>query len=363
MKLKLPAIYLATLGFLLPTAVTACTSLRLTAGDEGVVVGRTMEFGFDIDSDALVVPAGTEVFSSLGDASKGMKYTTKFGVVGANAIGQKIIVDGINEKGLYVGILYLPGVAGYADPAKTDPTRSLAPEDYTGWLLANFSSVEDVKAHYHDVTIVPHPIDQLGGESVPGHFIVHDRTGASVVIEPINGSLIIHDNPLGVLTNSPTFDWHMTNLQNYINLRATNVPAVKVSGITLSQFGQGSGMLGLPGDFTPPSRFVRAVAFSQSAEKNKTTEETVPQVFHLMNAFDIPFGAVREVQDGQVHSEFTVWTSVSDLKNLRWTFRTFKDQSIHSIDLAKALKAAGNEIKTISMDSEQAIQDVSTTFK
>jgi hypothetical protein len=90
------------------------------------------------------------------------------------------------------------------------------------------------------------------------------------VIEPLNKGLKIYDNPLGVVTNAPTFDWHMTNLRNYINLSATNVPAVDMGGITLAQFGQGSGLRGLPGDFTPPSRFVRAVAFSQSAFPSDT---------------------------------------------------------------------------------------------
>jgi choloylglycine hydrolase len=144
---------------------------------------------------------------------------------------------------------------------------------------------------------VPNPIKEIGGESFPGHFVVHDSTGASVVIEPVDKTLKIYDNPLGVMANSPTFDWHVTNLRNYVNLTTTNVPPIEMSGIKLSQFGQGSGMRGIPGDFTPPSRFVRAVAFSQSAEKLATAEETVPQVFHIMNAFDIPVLSEISSQD------------------------------------------------------------------
>ncbi|WFB36900.1 choloylglycine hydrolase family protein [Kiritimatiellota bacterium B12222] len=364
MKMKRLAICATSFGLLFsPINSQACTGLHLIAADGGVVAGRTMEFGFDIQSDAIVVPAGTPISNSLSDPSKGMHYTSKWGMVGANALGKKIIVDGVNEKGLYVGTFYFAGEAGYADPASADPSRSLAPEDYGAWLLANFENITQVKAHFQDVTLLPHPIEEIGGISFPGHFIVRDSSGASVVIEPINGQLKIYDNPLGVMTNTPSFDWHLTNLRNYINLSATNVPAVKAADIILNPTGQGSGMLGLPGDFTPPSRFIRAVFFSQNAEQNKTVEETVPQVFHIMNAFDIPRGAVREDQNGEVHADYTVWTSVSDLKNIRWAFRTYKNQSIRTIDVQKALAAAQDKIKTISMDSEQDILDVSTSFK
>ncbi len=363
MKLKfVPAIVaiLSTSFFAQPT--NACTGLRLIAKDGSAVVGRTLEFGFDLESNATVIPAGSELSSSLPDPSKGIHYTSKYGMVGANAFGKPVIVDGVNEKGLYVGAFYFPGYASYADPNPADDSRSLAAEDYATWLLANCSSVADVKTKFDKVILVPNPIQQIGGGSFPGHFVVHDGSGASVVIEPVDKALKIYDNPLGVITNSPSFDWHLTNLRNYINLSATNVPAVDAAGITLAQLGQGSGLRGLPGDYTPPSRFIRAVAFSQFAEKLPTAKETVPEVFHIMNAFDIPLGAVRDVEGKTTSYDYTVWTSVADLKNIRWDFRTHNDQSIRSIDVRKALAAAGDKIQTIKMDSDQPIIDVSTDF-
>ena len=129
------------------------------------------------------------------------------------------------------------------------------------------------------------------------HFVVHDASGAAVVIEPLGKTLKIYDNPIGVVTNSPTFDWHMTNLRNYVNLTVDNVPPLNLGGIKLAQFGQGSGLRGLPGDFTPPSRFVRAVAFSQSALPSDTAPQAVLEAFHILNNFDIPYGAVRDTQN------------------------------------------------------------------
>jgi choloylglycine hydrolase len=155
----------------------------------------------------------------------------------------------------------------------------------------------------------------------------------------------------------------MTNLRNYINLTATNVPPVELSDLKLAQFGQGSGMHGLPGDYTPPSRLVRAVAFTQAALPSQTAPEAVLAAFHILNAFDIPDGAVRADVDGVVHADYTLWTSVADLKNLKWYFRTHNDQSIRSVDLAAAITAANGKIKTIKMDSKQPVEDVSKSMK
>lgn len=117
----------------------------------------------------------------------------------------------------------------------------------------------------------------------PCHYVLHDAAGNCAVIEYVDGKRSIHDNPLGVFTNAPTFDWHITNLRNYANLSVTNVPPVELVGVRLSGFGQGNGLFGLPGDFTPPSRFVRAVAFSQSSVATKTAVDATLQAFHILN--------------------------------------------------------------------------------
>jgi choloylglycine hydrolase len=287
---------------------------------------------------------------------------TKYGVVGANGFGQPVILDGINEAGLYVGLFYFPGYASFADATKDNASRAMGPHEYGIWLLGNFASVDEVAANFDKVVLAPVVVAALK-EVPPVHFVVHDRTGKSIVIEPVDNMLKLHQNPLGVMTNSPTFDWHMTNLRNYVNLSATNVPPIALRDIKLAQFGEGSGMHGLPGDFTPPSRFVRAVAFSQAAIASDTAQGSVLQAFHILNNFDIPLGSVRQMMGGAPIAEFTAWTSASDLKNLRWHFRTYNDQSIRSIDLRAALTAANGKVRTISMDSQQPVVDLSTTFR
>ena len=140
------------------------------------------------------------------------------------------------------------------------------------------------------------------------------------MVEPVDGTLKVHDAPLGIMTNAPTYDWHMTNLQNYINLSVKDVEGAKLGPVTLAAFGSGSGLHGMPGDFTPPSRFVRAAIYSQSAAPNDTAEDAVLSAFHILNQFDIPKGAVQNSAIGGTVDEITEWTSVADLKNSALVF-------------------------------------------
>jgi len=347
------ALLIASLG----TAETAqaCTAFRLVARDGSVVYGRTMEFGFDVKSDVVVVPAGTEISGSLPDGAKGIAYKTKYGTVGATAVGLPAIVDGINERGLAVGLLYFPGYASYPEVTSENKLRAMAPHELGNWILANFATIDEVKGALKDVVLVPVMVEAIN-QPAPVHFIVYDQSGKSIVIEPLDKSLKVFDNPLGVLTNSPNFEWHATNLRNYLNLMARNAPAADLKGMKLTQFGQGSGMLGLPGDATPPSRFVRAVAYSQSAIPAETNKDAVLKAFH-------PVGVVREEHEGELHTDYTVWSSVADLKDLTWSFKTYDDQSIRTINLRQALDAAKGQVRHIAMDSKQPIENISTRFK
>ncbi len=362
MKMTKILVSIAAAAAVLTSGAEACTALHLTAKDKGVVVGRTMEFGMEVNSNAVIVPAGTKLSSSLPAEKKGIEYTTKYGMVGLNFMGKHMLVDGMNEAGVYVGALYLPGYAHYPEVKPETASKSMAPEDYVAWLLANFGSVAEIRKHYNDVILVQNPQKEIGGESFPGHFLVTDKSGDSIVIEPLEGGLKLYENPIGVLTNSPTFDWHIINLSNYVNLSATNVPKIDLKSKKIRSFGQGSGLVGIPGDFTPPSRFVRAVAFADSAVQLETAKETLPQVFHVMNNFDIPLGAIQEQEGDKIHYDYTQWTSAADLKNLDYAVKTYKDQSIRLIDVKKALKATGKEIKVIKLESKQPIIDISTDF-
>ncbi len=134
------------------------------------------------------------------------------------------------RKGLTGGVLYFPDFAKYTDPADAKAEDSLAPWDVLTWALTNFATVAEVKEALSNISVVT-VIQKNMGIAPPLHYTLHDATGASIVIEPVDGKLKVYDNPLGVMTNSPSFDWHMTNLRNYVKLSPNNAKPVKSSGL------------------------------------------------------------------------------------------------------------------------------------
>lgn len=338
---------------------SACTGIRLIAKDGTVVAARTMELGLDLKSQVVVVPAGTQMTGTLPNGAPGIRYTTKYGFIGANAFDQPVVVDGLNEQGLYVGEFFFTPEARYTEVTSQNASRAMAGYEYSNWILGNFATVAELKAAYNSVVLAPTPRVEMGGITPPLHFRVMDRTGATVVIEPLPGGLRLRDDPLGVITNTPTFDWHLTNLGNYVGLTPYLRPSVDIGGYTVSSLGQGSGFVGLPGDVSSPSRFVRAVAYQQTAVQPESSNDAVLQIFHILNNFDIPKGSVRQTIHGKEFDEYTSWTSASDLKNLVFYFRTYQDQTLRSVDVLKALAAAGSKITSLPMESGQTTPIVS----
>ena len=223
----------------------ACTSFLLRTSDGGVVYGRTMEFGFHLTSEAIVLPRQF-AFSATGpDGKPGLVWSSKYGAVGLNAFGLPVLTDGMNEKGLAGGILYFPGYAGYANPVATDPAKALAPWEFLTWALTSFATVAEVKAALAGVAIIDVAQPNLG-ITPPFHYTLHDAGGASIVIEPVNGTLRVYDNPLGVMTNAPTFDWHLTNLKNYVKISPVNAEAITINGVTILRSDRAPACLGFP---------------------------------------------------------------------------------------------------------------------
>lgn len=356
------AIYLAVLvcSLFFAKPAPACTGIRLRAEDGTVVYARTMEFAIVMDSDVIMVPRGYARTGDTPAGENGLKWTTKYASVGVNNGGDNpFLVDGLNEKGLAVGLLYFPGSVGYMKYNAAEASKTVAPWEVGSWILENFATVEEVKQKIGSI-IVPAVVVKQMDFVPPLHYVVHDASGKSIAIEYVEGKLHVHDDVLGVLTNSPSFDWHMTNLRNYVNFSLVNVPPVKIGAITLTGIGQGTGMLGMPGDFTPPSRFVRAVAFSTSALPAKTGEEAVLVAFHLMNNFDIPNGLSRDEhkdEHGNIVADYTVWTSASDLKAKRYYFRTYENSQIRSVDLMK-MPLDAKSITTFSMKGSEVIKSL-----
>ena len=323
-------------------SVPACTSFLLDAADGGKVYGRTMEFGMDLHSQLVIVPRKLAITGTGPDgaAGTGLAWTTKYGVAGANGIGLPIVVDGVNEAGLAGGMLYMPGAAVYQDVAPAEARTSIASYELLLYALTSFATVAEAKAGIPKIKVNRSP-QVVFKMPVPLHMTLHDATGASIVVEYVDGILHIHDNPTTVMTNAPTFDWHLTNLDNYLALSTSDPEPRKIGATELSPPSTGSGMLGIPGDMSSPSRFVRAFIYAHSAPIAQTSNEAVGTAFHILNSFDIPPGIIRtqagaKAGGGVAAVETTEWISVSDLKNRRFYIRSYGDYQTRVLDLSKA---------------------------
>jgi choloylglycine hydrolase len=316
----------------------ACTSVRIKTSDGLVFYARTMEGEWTLRTVLGVVPRGTAYQGTLPDGSaKGVAWKVKHAFVGMFDFGQPLISDGMNEKGLVVGQLFLPGYAAYEDFERGKAGKTLAQYEFGTWLLSTFGSVAEVRKGYRDVRVCRGPVGDSG--PLPLHYVIHDATGDCVVIEYTAGKVALYDNPLGVLTNAPTFDWMLTNLDNYINLSTVNVPRKELAGLTLRQFGDGSGLFGLPGDYSPPSRFVRMAALSQAALPAKGAEAGLNQAITILDNVDIPLGAVRSLGGKQEGYDKTIWSVVADTANRRYYFRSMDNKNWRFVDVAKAVAA------------------------
>jgi choloylglycine hydrolase len=334
----------------------ACTGIRIASEDGSIVYARTLEFGINLQSQVVFLPRQYEFVGTTASGKPGLTWKSKFAALGLNAFGYNLVIDGVNEHGLAAGIFYMPGFADYQPTNPGEESEAIAPWELVTWILTNFTNVDEVRAALPNIKVAAAPLEGLGGVP-PMHYIAHDETGNSLVIEYVDGKLFTYDNPIGVITNSPTFDWHLINIRNYINLTATNVPPLDLDGLKFGQLGQGSGLKGLPGDFTPPSRFVRAVAFSQNALPGKTALETVGEAFHVLDSFDIPKGVVRPADGNQADFEYTQWTSASDLKNRRYYFHTYDNRRVRAVDLTRFNLDSDRPVR-IPLNDEAAIENL-----
>jgi choloylglycine hydrolase len=181
---------------------SACTGIMLRNADGTIVHGRTVEFGIPLPLEMVVVPRGYD-FVGLTPLGDGKKWTSKYAATGGIAFGNLAIMDGLNEKGLAVGAFYFPTMAEYTPTTAANQAKSMSPVDFPNWILTQFSSVDEVRQAVEsgEAVVAPTLLPGWPPQVQPFHWIVYDKSGKSLVIEPLKGKLVVADNPLGVFTN------------------------------------------------------------------------------------------------------------------------------------------------------------------
>ena len=180
-----------------------CTSLTFESTQKNHFLARTMDFGFELDGRPIVMPRNHAWTTHFGQ-----KQQSPYGFVGTGRkLEEYFFADGVNEKGLSIAELYFLDEAKYV-PEPVENKLNLAPHEFILWVLGEIATIDELKQRIDEIVLVNAPVSLLG-ITVPLHFIITDRTGKSVVVETNSGTIEIKDNPIGVMTNSPEFEWHL----------------------------------------------------------------------------------------------------------------------------------------------------------
>ena len=335
----------------------ACTGLKLVGNDGTVVFGRTQEWGkFDLNPHIAAYPRNATFQSTTPDGGKGIAWKSKYGFAGVLLMG-RAINTGMNETGLVGAMFFHQGFAEYAEYEPSTADISMAPSDLLAYILSNFATLEEVRKGVNKVRVVP-VVDPALNAPFPVHGMITEPGGRSIVIEFKDGKAKIFDNPVGVITNNPTFDWQLTNLRNYGNLSNTPFTNTKWGDLEITPLAAGSGLLGLPGDFTSPSRFVRAAVFVQTARETKGGEDTVQEAFRILDSFNLP-ATQSEGASGSgatVLPAGTQYIVLNDTKNRVIYYHTMFNRRVRKVDL-KQIDFGKGKMRSIPLDAVRA-QDI-----
>lgn len=324
----------------------ACTGITLQSMGGDIVTARTVDWSKSkYESQYVIVPRNFELQAYASAADKGMKVNTTYGFVGLTAGAPEIIVDGINEKHLCAELFFFPAYGKYPEYIPSQSSITVGDLQLVSVVLGTCANLDDVIRFINSSRIsysVP------GGETAHWRFTQAD--GKQIILEIIDGNARFYDS-IGVLANSPSYDWHLTNLNNYINLQPGVAPTHKLDGIQLQSISNGTGLLGLPGDFTSPSRFVRAAILQGAARPQSSAYLTVMQSFQILNNLDVPQGTT-EAPEAPITDMLsaTQWTCSTDVSNLVIYYHTQSDRSIRAIDL-KTIDFGRIKYQSHSLDS------------
>lgn len=340
----------------------ACTNFMLNAKDGTVMMTRTLEFGPNLKSEIVTSPRGKQFTSTAPGGGKGLQWTSKYGYVFLNFFGKDMAVDGQNDQGLTIGYLYLPAITKYPTVPKGKSHQALSYLQVGDWILGNFSSVDEVRDAIKKQAIFASPMDFGDYKNVifPLHLVVADRSGKSITIEFTHGKINVYNNKDGVLTNTPSYPWQVTNQYNYANL-SPNTPdfnTYKVDGVSYAGTGQGSGAVGLPGDYSPPSRFTKMSFLTKYADKTQNAAQLLNMSQHIINNVDIPKGIVRGIKGDNVPPDITQWTLFKDLKHNILYFHSYDNTALKEVDINKLNLSKGAPVHRYPVTSPQTIINV-----
>lgn len=325
-----------------------CTAITYKTKDH--YFGRNFDLEYSYNETVTITPRNY-VFKFRKVESLAMHYA----MIGmAYVVGDyPLYYDATNEKGLSMAGLNFPKNADYKE--YVDGKDNVTPFEFIPWVLGKCATISEVKSLLDNINLVKINFSEQLPLS-PLHWIISDRD-SSITVECVKEGLKIYDNEIGVLTNNPPFDYQMFNLNNYMNLSIKAPTNTFSDKIELDQYSRGMGGVGLPGDLSSASRFVRAAFVKLNSLSKDTEEESVSQFFHILGSVEQQRGCVEM---GENEYEITIYSSCCNTDKGIYYYITYDNRQIIGVDMHRE-NLDGSKVVSYPLMKKQNIMYVNRT--
>ena len=319
-----------------------CTAATYKTKDH--YFGRNLDYEFSYNETVTVTPRNYPFsFRAMG------RMESHYAMIGMAFVqqGYPLYYDATNEKGLSMAGLNFPGNAEYKprDPDKDNIT----PFEFIPWILGQCATVSEAREKLSRLSLLNENFSPELKLS-PLHWMISDRN-ESIVVEPLKDGLKVYDNPVGVMTNNPTFDFHLLNLANYMGLTRDEPVSRFSENLTLKPYSRGMGAIGLPGDLSSSSRFVKAAFTKLNSLSGESESESVSQFFHILSSVAQQKGCCK-VEHG---FEFTIYSSCCNTDKGIYYYTTYENSQITGVDMFKE-DLGGSTVVTYPLLKGQSIK-------
>lgn len=299
-----------------------CTAITFSSKDH--YFGRNLDFEYDFGETVVVTPRNYPLPYRYKETDH-----HHFAMIGMALIKDDypLYFDATNEYGLSMAGLYFPGNAVY-QPYDVN-ADNITPFEFIPRILSKCKVVSQAKTQLTNLNLVSTPFSPECPLS-PLHWIIADKYDA-ITVEPTADGIKIYDNPIGVLTNNPPFDFHMHNLANFMNLTREE-PINRFAPIcAITPYSRGMGAIGLPGDLSSASRFVRAAFVKLNSVCDSSEDATMNQFFHILRSVEQQNGCAKV---GELY-EKTIYTSCCNIDKGIYYYTTYANSQITAIHMRR----------------------------
>lgn len=319
-----------------------CTCITFKSKD--VYFGRNLDLEYRFGEKVVITPRQFHLtFKKLPEMKV---HYAMIGMASVQA-DYPLYAEAVNEKGLGMAGLNFPGNAVYM-PEK-DGKVNVAPYELIPWLLGQCETTEQARKLLEDVNLLDLPFAE-GMPLAPLHWMIADKE-TSIVLESVAEGIRIYDNPYGVLTNNPPFPYYQVHLGNYRNLSGSITENMFARDVNLPVYGQGLGAVGLPGDFSPVSRFVKAVFLRANSVSEEDELSSVSQFFHILDGVAMVRGSVITEEGCE---DITTYSCCVNMEKGIYYYKTYENSQIQAVRLwAEDIET--DELKIFALLEEQSV--------